>query len=86
MKVKFTSTSVNDKVQTLSTSQFDGREFSYGERYRVYFSNGTSAIAYVNRQSAASLAIANEDLPKGLRLAKVGSPVFRAIKSLKKIK
>jgi hypothetical protein len=86
MKVKFTSTSINDKVQTLSTNQFEGRQFNYGERYRVYFSNGTSAIAYVNRQSASSLAISNEDLPRGLRLAKVGSPVVRTIKSLKKIK
>lgn len=86
MKVKFTSTSINDKVQTLSTSQFEGRQFSYGERYRVYFNNGSSAIAYVNRKSAVSLAISNEDLPKGMRLAEVGNPVVRKIKSLKKIK
>ena len=85
MKVKFTSTSINDKVQTLSTAQFEGREFSYGDRYRLYFDNGTSAIAYVNRQSAVSLVVANNDVPKGFKLAKVGNPVLRTIKSLKKI-
>ena len=85
MKVKFTSTSINDQVQTLSTNQFQDRFFSYGQRYRIYFDNGTSAVAYVNRQSARSLAVANEDLPKNLRLAKVGNPVVRTIKSLKKI-
>jgi hypothetical protein len=85
MKVKFTSTSINDKVQTLSTAQFEGREFNYGERYRLYFDNGTSAIAYVNRQSATSLVVSNIDVPKGFKLAKVGYPVLRTIKSLRKI-
>lgn len=85
MKVKFTSTSINDKVQTLSTNQFQDRFFSYGQRYRIYFDNGTSAVAYVNRQSARSLTIANEDLPKNLRLAKVGQPVMRKIEKIKKL-
>lgn len=85
MKIKFTSTSVNDRVQTIYTSQFEGRNFHYGEKYRVLFDNGESALAVVNRKDARSLAISNESLPHGLKLAKVGSPVVRSIKSLRKI-
>jgi hypothetical protein len=85
MKIKFTSTSINDKVQTIYTSQFEGRHFRYGEKYRVFFENGESALAVVNRKDARSLAISNENLPHGLKLAKVGSPVTRGIKSLRKI-
>jgi len=85
MKIKFTSTSARDKVQTIYTSQFEGRKFRYGEKYRVFFENGQSALAVVNRKGAKSLSISNDSLPTGLKLAKVGSPVTRTIKSLKKI-
>ena len=85
MKIKFTSTSVNDKVQTIYTSQFEGRSFKYGEKYRLFFENGQSVLAFVNRKNAKSLVVSNEDLPQGLKLAKVGSPVLRSIKSLRKI-
>lgn len=85
MKVKFASKSLSDKVQTIYTSQFEGRKFRHGEKYRVYFENGKSALALVNRKDATTLAISNNSLPSGLKLAKVGNPVFRAIKSIKKI-
>lgn len=85
MKVKFTSTSSRDKVQTIYTSQFEGRTFSYGEKYRIFFENGKSALAVVNRKDAKSLTLSNDSLPSGLRLAKVGSPVVRGIKSLRKV-
>jgi hypothetical protein len=85
MKIRFTSTSINDKVQTIYTSQFEGRDFHYGEKYKVFFDNGESAVAVVNRKNAKSLAISNDSLPSGLRLAKVGSPVTRYIKSLRKL-
>jgi hypothetical protein len=85
MKIKFASTSSKDKVQTIYTSQFEGRNFRYGEKYRLYFENGKSVVASVNRKNAKSLAISNDVLPNGLKLAKVGNPVFRLIKSLRKI-
>jgi hypothetical protein len=85
MKLKFTVTSSRDKVQTISTSQFGDRNFYYGDKYRVYFDNGTSAIALVNRQNGSSLAINQDSLPKGFKLAKIGQPVYRTIKQLKKI-
>lgn len=85
MKVKFTSTSSRDKVQTIYTSQFEGRTFNYGEKYRIFFENGKSALAVVNRKNAKSLSLSNDNLPSGLKLAKVGNPVTRAIKSLRKV-
>lgn len=85
MKLKFTVTSARDKVQTISTAQFNGRNFNYGEKYRVHFDNGTSVIAYVNRQNGSSLAISQDLLPKGFKLAKIGQPVYRTIKYVRKI-
>ena len=86
MKLKFTCASAGERAQTINTSQFEGCYFSYGEQYKITFTNGTSAIAYVNRANGSTLYIKATDFPSGLKRATLGNPVSRTIKSIKFVK
>lgn len=86
MKLRFTAASRKEKAQTITTSQLEGFNFRRGQEYRITFSNGETAVAYVNRANASTLYIRAEDFPSGLKRAVVGSPVSRTIKNIKKLK
>lgn len=83
-KFKFTCASVNEKAQTLTTSQFENVNFADGQEYKVIFENGKSAVARVTR-NGRTLYIPASEFPSGLKRAEVGSPVFRKIKAIKKL-
>lgn len=86
MNIKFTCASVNEKSQTIRTSQLKDLGFSFkdGQSYKVTFSNGKTAIATVSR-NGETLYIAAANFPSGLKRAEVGSPVLRKIKNIKKV-
>lgn len=86
MEIKFTCASVSESAQTIRTSQFEGRTFNYGEQYRIIFKNGVSALATVNRTDGSTLYISSSSFPRGLSRARVGQPVVRSIKGLRKVK
>jgi len=86
MRIKFTCASVGELAQTIRTNQFEGFNFKKGQYYTIYFTNGTSVNAYVNRQDGSTLYIKGEDFPSNLKKATVGNPVSRIIKSIKKNK
>lgn len=92
MKLKFTCASAGEKAQTITVNQlltaFENTEldnFYKGAQYRIYFTNGTYADGFVNREFK-TFYIPAANLPKGLKRATVGNPVSRTIKSLKFIK
>lgn len=85
MKVEFTCASEGEKAQTVKTSQLDnyGFKFKQGDFYKITFSNGEVAVAYVNRANASTLYIRSGNFPNGLKRATIGNPVSRTIKSIK---
>lgn len=82
--VKFTCASVNEKAQTITTSQFEGLNFKDGQEYEIVFTNGKKALARVTR-SGKTLYIPASEFPSGLKRAEVSLPVSRKIKNLKKV-
>lgn len=84
LSVKFTCASVNEKAQTITTSQFEGVNFKDGQVYKIVFENGKVAEARVTR-NGRTLYIPASNFPSGLKRAEVGSPVLRKIKNIKKL-
>lgn len=88
MKLKFTCASAGEKAQTITVNQLTGKYdialFTYGSQFRIYFTNGTFADAYVNRDFK-TLYIPAANLPKGFKRASVGNPVSRTIKNIKSL-
>jgi hypothetical protein len=83
-KVKFTCASVNEKAQTITTSQFEGINFKDGQEYELVFENGKKATARVTR-NGKTLYVPAAEFPSGLKRAEVGLPVSRKIKNIKKL-
>jgi len=89
-KVEFTCASVKEKSQTIRTNQLSNLGFNFkdGESYKITFVNGKTAVATVSR-NGATLYISAKSFPRGLdraTVARLGGPVTRNLKSIKKVK
>src|SRR6187551_911181 len=86
-KIRFTCASATDgAAQTVRTSQFAGLNFKDGQRYKITFSNGKSAVGKVSRNGTTLYISEKEFLSVDLKAAVVGTPVDRLLKSIKKVK
>lgn len=84
MNLEFTCASAGEKAQTIRTNQLTGFNFKFkqGDFYKITFSNGKTAVAYVNRKDASTFYIKSSDFPSGLKRASVGNSVSRTIKKI----